>query len=86
MKTTVSVLSGKRRYPICIGSGTLKDLGKMLQPVGLGTDAVVITNAGIARRHGSALVAGLTKSGFSVKVMTVPDGEKSKAWESAGVV
>lgn len=69
-------------YSIVIGDKILGRLGQKLSGMKIGEDAVVITNPVIARHHGRKLATGLKKYGFSVKVFTVPGGEKSK---SAGV-
>ena len=66
-------------YRILIGQNILKSFGKSLKTFSLGGDAVIISNPAIVRLHGRALADGLKKSGFSVKVLTVPDGEKSKS-------
>ncbi len=66
-------------YDILIGNKILSRLGKVLLTLNLGQDAVIITNPVIEKLHGKNVVAGLKRSGSSVKVFTVPDGEKSKS-------
>ena len=70
-------------YKIIVGNRILPQLGKYCKTSGLGPDAVVITNPLIQKLHGRRLVSGLEKSGFSVKVFCVPDGEKSKSAKMA---
>ena len=66
-------------YKIIVGNRILSRLGKYCKTLGLGPDAVVITNPLIQKLHGRTLVSGLKNNGFSVKVFCVPDGEKSKS-------
>ncbi|MDP2653889.1 MAG: 3-dehydroquinate synthase [Candidatus Omnitrophota bacterium] len=80
---TVEVDLKENTYPIMIGHGTLPSLGQNLEDLGLGQDAVVITNPVVNRLHGKALAAGLKKAGFSVQAFIVPDGEKSKSVRTA---
>jgi 3-dehydroquinate synthase len=66
-------------YKIVIGSGILSKAGAMLRSLNLGTDAVIVTSAPIARRYAGVIVRSLKKGGFTAKVFEVPDGEKSKS-------
>jgi 3-dehydroquinate synthase len=50
-----------------------------LRTLDLGRDAVVVTHPCLLEMHGRSLCAGLRKNGFSVKVMTMPEGERSKS-------
>jgi len=79
----VSVPLKQNGYDIVIGSGILADLGARLERMRIGRDAVVITHPSILRLHGKGLVKGLKKAGISVKVLTVPSGEKSKSCQTA---
>lgn len=76
---TINVSLKENSYRIFIGQNTLGKLGAYLKTLRLGKDAVVITTSNIRRLHGKALVAGLERNGFSVKVFEVPDGERSKS-------
>lgn len=75
----VTVPLGPRRYDIRIGADRLRSLGPLLRGMRLGTHAVVLSNATILRRHGAALRRTLERAGFPVRVLTVPDSEKSKS-------
>jgi len=79
----VNVPLGENTYKIAIGSGILPKVGVHLKTLKLGQDAVIITNPVVNRYHGKALVGGLKNSGFTVKVLQVPDGEKSKSAKTA---
>lgn len=70
-------------YKIVIGNRILPQLGKYLKRLGLGADAVIITNPVIEKLHGRTLVSSLEKNGFTSKVFCVPDGEKSKSASAA---
>lgn len=70
-------------YDIVVGYNTLSRLGARLKSLKIGRDAVIITNPAINRYHGKALISGLKKNGFSVKVMDVPAGERSKSAKTA---
>ncbi len=75
----VSVPLPGRSYPVLIGEQLLSLSGKLLRDFDLGRDAVIVTNALIARLHGGRLRQSLVKAGFSVKFLMVPDGEQSKS-------
>lgn len=66
-------------YEIAVGNHTLSKLGRKLKSLKIGKDAVIITNPVIFKHHGKALVSGLKKNGFLIKVMEVPSGERSKS-------
>ncbi len=66
-------------YTIAIGHGILGKLPDFIRPLGLGKDAVVISHHSIVRLHGSALTMAFKKAGYAVKIINVPEGEKSKS-------
>ena len=70
-------------YEIMIGRDILGSLGQHLQPLKIGTDAIIITNPVIHKYHGKTLARGLKSAGFTCKFMEVPSGEKSKSVQSA---
>lgn len=76
---TIQVRLKNNSYPILTGTNILGRLGAVLKGMNIGTDAVIVTNPVVRRLHAKALVAGLKKSGFTVKVMEVPDGERAKS-------
>ena len=69
----------KRSYDIIIGKDILKDLGRILSGLAIGSDAYVITNSEIKAKYGVALQNALKGSPFSVHFKTIPDSEKSKS-------
>ena len=74
----VPVNLGPRSYTIVVESGALGTVGERLRELGVGRRAALITDPGIRRLHGAAVVAGLEKAGFVVTVIEVPAGEAAK--------
>ena len=66
-------------YPILVGDGMLPLLPELLKKLGLGPDAVIITNPLVNRLHGKALAAPMREKGFSVKFFEVEDSERAKS-------
>ena len=75
----VRVRLKERSYDILIGPGIFQKTGRLLNGLGLGKDAVVVTNRRILNLYGKRLGAILKKSGFTVTFATVPDSEKAKS-------
>jgi 3-dehydroquinate synthase len=73
----------KRSYDIRVGSGLLVSCGRHIRRLGVGRDAVVITNRRLLRLYGKSLKSTLERSGFSVLFETVPDSEKAKSIKTA---
>ena len=69
---------GNRSYSIVVESGALASVGAQLRELRVGSRAVLMTDAGILRAHGSAVVAGLEAAGLSVTILEVPEGEAAK--------
>lgn len=80
---TVKVALKQNPYSIVIGHRILGDFGKKIRPSGPGQDALVVTSAKIWRLHGAVLEKSLKQNGFSVRVFTVADGERSKSAQAA---
>ncbi|MBI3322792.1 MAG: 3-dehydroquinate synthase [Candidatus Omnitrophica bacterium] len=80
----VTVPLGARRYSILIGADHLASLGPKLRRMRLGTHPVVLSNATILRRHGTAIRRSLERAGFDVRIVTVADSERSKSVASLG--
>ncbi len=76
---TVPVPLKSNAYNIVIGHQSLPKLGAKLKSLNIGKDAVIITNSSINKLHGKSLISGLKKSGFSIKILEVPSGERSKS-------
>jgi len=82
----IKVNLGPRSYDIVIGRGILKKLGPELLKLKSGTDAYIITNAWLKNKYGAKLARVLAGSGFKPHFKIVPDTEKSKSLEEAGLV
>jgi 3-dehydroquinate synthase len=66
-------------YTITIGHGILEEFPRFIRGLGLGHDALIISHPIIERLHGVKLSAALKKAGYTVKILNVPEGEKSKS-------
>ncbi len=66
-------------YSIVVGSGVALSLAFQIKKLGVGTDAVIITNPVVKKCCGGAVTKALLKGGFTVKVFEVEDSEKSKS-------
>jgi 3-dehydroquinate synthase len=74
----IPVSLGPRSYSIVVEAGALARVGDHLRDLRLGSRAVLVTDAGILRRHGHAVIAGLEAARFAVTVLEVPEGESAK--------
>ena len=75
---------GSTSYEIHIGPGMLMQTGRWLRESGFSDKLVIITNPIVRRLYGEALEQNLTEEGFSVIVLSVPDGEEQKSLDTAG--
>jgi 3-dehydroquinate synthase len=80
----VKVELGANSYEIYVGSGLLAQTGRWLRENGLSGKLVIITDPRARKLYGDALNQGLTKDGFSVTTLLVPEGEEQKSLETAG--
>lgn len=80
----VKVRLGKSSYEIRIGPGILAEVGRQLTESGFSGKLVIITNPIVNRLYGEALEQNLTREGFRVTILPVPDGEEQKSLETAG--
>ncbi len=80
----VKVRLGKSSYEIRIGPGILAEVGHRLTESGFSDKLVIITNPIVNRLYGEALEQNLTREGFRVTILSVPDGEEQKSLETAG--
>lgn len=80
---TVHVRLKSNSYPIMIGPGILSSLPGILTKLKIGHDAVVITDKSVEKLYARKVAAVLKSKGFSVKVLSVAAGEKSKSADVA---
>ncbi len=80
----VKVRLGSNSYEVNIGSGLLMQAGHQLKESGFSDKLVIITNPVVKRLYGEALEQNLTREGFRVIILSVPDGEEQKSLENVG--
>lgn len=80
----VRVSARSASYNVYIGAGVLRDIAGHLKRARMGERLVLITNPFVFELHGYNLKEALTRDGFEVNVLTVPDGEEYKSLEAAG--
>lgn len=69
----------ERSYDIVIGYGVIKDLGTILKRLGIGKDAVVITNRPLFHLYKKALEKSVKSRDLSIRFEIIPDSEKAKS-------
>ena len=74
----VRVRLKNRSYDIVIGRALLKKAGAILKRLGIGKDAVVITNRRLLKLYRKPLEDSFKAAGLSVRFELVPDSEKAK--------
>jgi 3-dehydroquinate synthase len=82
---TVNVDLGERSYEIGIGA-SLERTGELVQGLGLGRKAAVVTNPTVKHLYGQQVIASLKAAGFLVMSIDVPDGEKFKNLDWANAI
>lgn len=82
---SIEVNLGERSYPIHIGYGVLRRTGRLLlMALPRAGKSTVITHKTIFSLHGDSLKGGLEDVGVRTQVITVPEGDVSKSWGTAG--
>ncbi len=79
---TLSVNLGERSYPIYVGESILAKAGELLLAAGLGGKVAVVSNPTVAQLFLDTVHEALTRSGFEVVPVLVPEGEEHKQVES----
>lgn len=77
MKTLLVDL-GERSYPIVFGQRIVDEFGRLCNELKLGERAMVITNSTIGRHYFNTLENSLTRHGFVVSQLEIPEGEEYK--------
>lgn len=80
----IPVNLGPRSYTIVVEPDGLATVGVRLKELGVGARAIVISDAGVLKLHGSAVIDGLEAAGFKVSLVDVPVGETAKTLGVAG--
>lgn len=70
-----------RSYDIHISDGLIARSGPLVKRLGVGNDAIVITNKTLWSLYGKALRLSLARSGINVHHKLVPDSERAKSFD-----
>jgi 3-dehydroquinate synthase len=70
---------GTRSYDIVICYKNIDRIGAIIKRLGVGRDAVIITNSSIKHLFGNKIIHALVTNGFCVKTEIVPDTERAKS-------
>jgi len=76
---TIKVNLAKRSYQIIIGFRVIKNLGRYIHYLNLGTDAYIITNSLIKKRYGRVILKSLDNYAINSTFNIVADSERSKS-------
>src|SRR5688572_28363487 len=74
----VPVNLGRRSYTIVVECGALATVGPRLRALGVGSRAVLVTDASVRALHAPPVLDSLRGAGFQVTVIEVPAGEAAK--------
>jgi 3-dehydroquinate synthase len=74
----IPVNLGPRSYTIVVEPGALGTVGARLRALGVGSRAILVTDADVVQLHGASVTKGLEEEGFSVTTLEVPTGEGAK--------
>ena len=80
----IEVAPSDKSYPVFIGSGLLAQAGHYLSEKGFSGKLVIITDPQVNSLYGEKLRRRLSKKGFQVSTLLVPQGEEQKSLRSAG--
>ena len=79
----IEIELASRSYCVLIGPGLLEQAGRWMREICPGGKLVVITNPIVMGLWGNKLKESLSRDGFQVTVLSVPDGEEQKSLDSA---
>lgn len=71
-----------RSYPIVIGNGNLPEIGRELGAIGFPSRVALVGNTTVFALYGAEVENFLTKSGFQVTPVCLPDGEEHKTTDT----
>ena len=83
---TLTVNLGDRSYPIYVGAGILARAGEFLQAAGLRGKVAVVSNSTVAKLYIEPVNEALTRAGFEVVTILIPDGEEHKNLDSLATI
>jgi 3-dehydroquinate synthase len=79
----IRVELGERSYNIMIGSGILKDIGRIFEKFSFSNKAALISNPTVYDLYGKTVSESLRASGYDLTEVLLPDGEEYKSLASA---
>ncbi|MBI3625790.1 MAG: 3-dehydroquinate synthase [Candidatus Rokubacteria bacterium] len=74
----ITVNLGPRSYPILVGAGALRTVGRRLSALAPGRRTAVVSDRSVLTRYGPTVAESLRGAGFSVTEILVPEGEAAK--------
>lgn len=83
---TLTVNLGDRSYPIYLGEGLLSQAGELLKQAGWGEKICIITSPTVAGFYLKPVQGALSRSGFGVTPVLVPEGEEHKDLKSLSAI
>jgi 3-dehydroquinate synthase len=83
---TLTVNLGERSYPIYVGEDLLSQTGEILRRVGLGKKVGIVTDAKVGELYLKPVEESLRRAGFSVTVVSLPEGEEHKNLEAVSAI
>jgi len=69
---------GPRSYTIAVDIGALATVGERMRALGAGRRTALVSDPAVLALHGDTVRRSLEKVGFTVAVIEVPEGERSK--------
>jgi shikimate kinase/3-dehydroquinate synthase len=80
---TCVVTTATESYPVFVGWGFLEELGRRMRNAGLWGTAHIVSDEGVFPLYGARVTKILEDAGFAVDSLVVPQGERSKSFETA---
>jgi shikimate kinase / 3-dehydroquinate synthase len=77
------VTTATESYPVFVGWGFLEELGRRMRNAGLWGTAHIVSDEGVFPLYGARVTKILEDAGFEVDSLVVPQGERSKSFETA---
>jgi len=77
------VTTATESYPVFVGWGFLDELGRRMRNAGLWGTAHIVSDEGVFPLYGARVTKILEDAGFAVDSLVVPQGERSKSFETA---
>ena len=75
-----------RPYPVCIGKGRLKDLGRHLAAIHEPCTVAIVSDTTVLPLYGETVAESLRSAGFTVVSYAIPSGESYKNLQTYGEV